>query len=248
MSGSILTWAPALWVAIAIGIVLLLIERRFFVVALIAFSFLGTSAGLYFRHHYFLLMFPACALAAGGGVAAAMRLLPGRARFAAPALYGIVLLLSVKSEWNVIAQYSPEVVTRLLHGDSPFIEAPKIADYLRDHTAPDDRIVVFGSEPEIYFLANRKSATGYIYMYPLMEHQAFAQVMQREMIAEVERAQPKYLVSVTSPFSWLARPDSDRTIIEYAQKKVDSGAYRLEMREGPVASFRRASATAATPR
>ncbi len=177
-----------------------------------------------------------------------MRLLPERARFAAPAAYGVVLLLSVASEWNIVARYTPERVTRILHGDSPFLEAPKIAEYLRDHTVPDDRIAIFGSEPEIYFLANRKSATGYVYMYPLMEPQAFARTMQREMMAEVERANPKYIVSVSSPFSWLVRPDSDRTIIEYAQKKVDSGAYRLEMREGVVASFRRAPATAATPR
>lgn len=241
---AIVGWTPALWIAIAAGIVLMLVERftrraGVVAVALILFSFLGTSAGLYFRHHYFLLMFPACALAAGGGVAAAMRLLPERARFAAPIAYGVVLLLSVASEWNIVARYSPERVTRILHGDSPFVEAPKIAEYLRDHTAPDDCIAIFGSEPEIFFLANRKSATGYIYMYPLMEPQPFARTMQREMMAEVERANPKYIVSVTSPFSWLARPDSDRTIIEYAQKKVDSGAYQLEMREGVVASFRR---------
>jgi 4-amino-4-deoxy-L-arabinose transferase-like glycosyltransferase len=249
---AIVGWTPALWIAIAAGIVLMLVERStrragVIVVALILFSFLGTSMGLYFRHHYFLLMFPACALAAGGGVAAAMRLLPERARFAAPAAFGVVLLLSVASEWNIVARYTPERVTRILHGDSPFLEAPKIAEYLRDHTASDDRIAIFGSEPEIFFLANRKSATGYIYMYPLMEPQPFARTMQREMMAEVERANPKYIVSVMSPFSWLVRPDSDRTIIEYAQKKVDSGAYQLEMREGVVASFRRAPATAATP-
>lgn len=245
--GAIVGWTPALWIAIAIGIVLLLVKKQFFVPALIVFSFAGTSAGLYFRHHYFLLLFPACALAAGGGVAMGMNLLRGRARLAVPIAFGIVLLLSIASEWNIVARYSPERVTRILHGDSPFIEAPKIADYLRDHTKPDDRIAIFGSEPEILFLANRKSATGYIYMYPLMEHQAYASTMQREMIAEVERARPAYLVSVTSPLSWLARPDSDRTVIEYAQRKVDSGEYRLEMREGTVLSFRRAPATAATP-
>ncbi len=65
-------------------------------------------------------------------------------------------------------------------------------------------------------------------MYPLMEHQAFAGTMQREMMAEVERANPKYIVSVSVPFSWLLRPDSDRTIMFYAQKKVDSGLYQID--------------------
>ena len=81
-----------------------------------------------------------------------------------------------------------------------------------------DRIAVLGSEPEIYFYSGRKSATGYIYTYPLMEKQAFAHHMQQEMIAEIEQARPKYAVVVSVPMSWLRHPDSDRTIFDWSQK------------------------------
>jgi len=224
----IIDYTPALWIAVAIGIVLLLIERKFFVVAFVVVSFLATAAGLYFRPHYFILTFPACALAAGGGVAVAMRRLPRSARFAAPIAFAIVLLLSIGSQWPVLANISSERLTKALHGDSPFNEAPVIGDYLRDHTAPSDRIAVFGSEPEIFFHAQRLSATGYIYMYPLMEHQPFAPRMQKEMMAEVDRANPKYIVWVMPEYSWLTRPDSDREVLDYAEKKIDSGAYRVD--------------------
>ena len=60
---------------------------------------------------------------------------------------------------------------------------------------PDRRL---GSEPEIYFYADRKAATGYIYTYALMEPQRFASQMQAEMIKEVESAHPRYLVFVES--------------------------------------------------
>ena len=46
-------------------------------------------------------------------------------------------------------------------------------------------MAVLGSEPEIYFLARRHSATGYIYTYGLMEAQPFARRMQDEMIREI---------------------------------------------------------------
>jgi len=120
-----------------------------------------------------------------------------------------------------------ERLTKAINGDSPFNEAPAIGDYLREHTAASDRVVIFGSEPEIFFYADRKSATGYIYMYPLMEHQPFAARMQKEMISEVERANPKYIVYVTSDYSWLAKPDSNRDVLAYADKKIDSG-YRVD--------------------
>jgi len=232
----IIDYTPALWLTVAIGVVLLAFEAitrraplapRLFVIAFIAVSFIATAAGLYFRPHYFILTFPACALAAGGAVAAAMRLIRGPARFAAPIAFAIVLLLSIRSQWPVLAEISPERLTKAINGDSPFNEAPAIGDYLREHTAASDRVVIFGSEPEIFFYADRKSATGYIYMYPLMEHQPFAARMQKEMISEVERANPKYIVYVTSDYSWLAKPDSNRDVLAYADKKIDSG-YRVD--------------------
>jgi len=43
---------------------------------------------------------------------------------------------------------------------------------LRAHTAPTERIAVIGSEPQIYFFAQRHAATGYIYMYALTSRNA----------------------------------------------------------------------------
>jgi hypothetical protein len=110
---------------------------------------------------------------------------------------------------------TPDQVSRSVYSISPFVEAPVVARYLRDHTSHADRILVFGSEPEIYFLANRRSATGYVYTYPLMEPHAHASRMQEEMMREIEAAQPLYLVGVVDPWSWLVRPESDRRILTW---------------------------------
>jgi len=79
-------------------------------------------------------------------------------------------------------------------------------------------VAVLGSEPEIYFYAQRHSATGYIYTYALMERQKYARQMQEEMIHEIERARPTYLVSVVVFNSWLWRPGSDRLIFTLADE------------------------------
>src|SRR6185295_6955090 len=77
-----------------------------------------------------------------------------------------------------------------------------------------------GSEPEIYFYAGRKSATGYIYTYALMEPQPFAKTMQAEMIREIESAHPRYLVFVWVQRSWLPREDSDQGIVSWGKDYV----------------------------
>ena len=89
-----------------------------------------------------------------------------------------------------------------MYAASPFPEAVEISRYLASHCAPDARILVMGSEPEIYFYSHRRSATGYICTYPLMEQQPYAAAMQKEMIQEIERANPAYVVFVNIHTSW----------------------------------------------
>ena len=85
----------------------------------------------------------------------------------------------------------------------PLWNAAKSRRYIREHSAPQDRIAVIGSEPEIYFYAQRHSVSGYIYMYDLVEPQPFEHAMQEEFIHDVETARPEYLVVVNMDSSWM---------------------------------------------
>ena len=110
----------------------------------------------------------------------------------------------------------------MVNGTNPFPESIKIGDYLRAESTPSDTIAVLGSEPQIYFYAQRRSATGYIYTYSLMEPQPYARQMQREMIREIETARPKFLVLVVVSKSWLPGHDSDQTIFRWADSYCDA--------------------------
>jgi serine protease inhibitor ecotin len=96
----------------------------------------------------------------------------------------------------------------------------EFGSYIRGHSEADARIAVLGSEPEIYFYAGRHSATGYIYTYGLMEEQKYASQMQREMMDEIEKAKPEYVVKVVVATSWLRKANSDLTIVLWAQKYI----------------------------
>ena len=123
--------------------------------------------------------------------------------------------------WDVWAQkelffrLSPLQASQTIYPGNPFVESLAVAEYVREHSSPADRLAVLGSEPEIYFLAQRHSATGYIYTYPLMELQPYAGRMQREMISEIESNRPACLVLVMYKTSWLIRRASDVTILRW---------------------------------
>jgi Dolichyl-phosphate-mannose-protein mannosyltransferase len=225
---------------------------RFFLVAFAAFSFAGVCPGLYFRNHYFLLLVPATSLLCGAAWYAASRSAghflcwvvrigeiknssanrwvnePGfgiAARGTFAGLFLLALAHSLIASGDVLFQLTPEEACRRVYGANPFPEAEEIARYIAGHCPPEARIAVLGSEPEIYFYSHRRAATGYIYTYPLMEPQPFASEMQRDMIREIENAAPEYLVFVSAPASWAARPESDPTLFtwmgRYCREKME---------------------------
>jgi hypothetical protein len=110
---------------------------------------------------------------------------------------------------------SPDAVCRMVYGANPFPESLRIAEFIRNNSRSDDTVAVIGSEPQIYFYSGRRSATSYIYMYPLMETNSFARDMQQEMIAQIEAANPEFLVFVNVTMSWLVRPSSDKKIFKW---------------------------------
>ena len=115
--------------------------------------------------------------------------------------------------------------TYAICGPNPFPESIAVAEYIRKHSKKEDKIAVLGSEAQIYFYSKRQSAAPYIYTYQMMETEPYAPRMQREMVEEIERSRPAYLVFVNVFASWLVRPKSERLLFrwfeEYATREFD---------------------------
>ncbi|HEX9185932.1 MAG TPA: glycosyltransferase family 39 protein [Vicinamibacteria bacterium] len=218
-----------IWILAGAGLVLAAWPRwplpgRAFLIGLPAFSFVGVSAGLYYRPHYFILLLPAAALLAGSAIRFAVHCSPegGRRWVAALGLAAAAAgcAQAIWAQRELFFERSPAQVSRAIYGANPFPESPQIGRYLAARTSPDDRIAVLGSEPQILFYSRRLSATGHVYVYGLMEPQPFARQMQEQMAREVEAARPAYFVWVMVPASWLMQVTSDPWILEWAERYV----------------------------
>ncbi len=215
-----------IWALAGFGAVAGVWEQRtraatLFSIGLLFFATLAVLPGFYFRYHYFVLILPAISLLAGiaGSILAgliAKRSIALQALVAV--MFAAVLVWPIIAQRTCLIESSPLSVSSMIYPEGPFTESLKIAKYVRAHTSPEDTIAVLGSEPQIYFYAQRHSATGYIYTYGLMEPQKFARQMQEQMIREIERSRPKYLISVVMNDSWLPWPQSDRRIFTWANQ------------------------------
>ncbi len=187
-----------------------------FATGFLFFSFLGTTPGLFFRAHYFVVLLPALAIATGLAVESLQAGLKKNFKLIPLLLFAGVMAWGIRVQAWAFFRLPPPVLFRAIYGDNPFVESITVAQYIREHSRPDARVAVIGSEPQIYFYANRHSATGYIYTYALMEPQPFASAMQRDMIGEIEAAKPEFIVQVAYKYSWLMADKSDQTIINWA--------------------------------
>jgi hypothetical protein len=223
--------SPWVWATAGVGLTTIFWNQKaranaVFLIGFSLFSFLSVCPGFFFRNHYFVTVLPAVTLLAGVAASATRRFLSNKKMPIAiqiiplMVIAGVVILpMSVFTRFFFTA--APAEACRMMYGENPFPESIEIGEYIKNHSTEDDKIAVIGSEPQIYFYADRKSATGYIYVYGLMEPQDFASRMQREMIQEIEKARPIYIVFVNVPYSWLVRRNSDMTLIRWAQRYLD---------------------------
>ena len=180
-----------------------------FLILLLVLAFLAICPGVQFRPHYFVLLLPSVALLAAVAISSATETMAAQKKsrlvMALPVLaFAAAFASTVFQQSSFYFSLSPEqALSAAYPADSKiFLAAPKIADYIKEHSSSSSRIAIVGSEPEIYFYAHRLPATGYIYMYSLTERQKYTDQMRPQMIAEVERNRPEYLVYVDAWDSW----------------------------------------------
>ena len=216
----------ALWILSLIGIPFILFRKnthqnKIILLSFYLFAFLTVVPGFYFRRHYFITLLPVTGMTLAVFFDYFNDLFINKLK--KPWLVYITLLLfivitgsGVLANKDYLFRRDPKISCKQVYGSNPFVESPEIAEFIRQNTTENDKIAVLGSEPQIYFYADRYPATGYIYMYNLMELHSYALSMQKEMIREIETNQPAYIIFVNVGMSWLPRPDSEKFILKWA--------------------------------
>jgi hypothetical protein len=182
-----------------------------FVASFFLFSLLAVCPGLYFRPHYFILLLPAAAVCTGIGVCAVRQTLvekrSGAVAACLPVIYFALMFgISVRAQYEKFLRLDPASLNQKIFGQDPFSAAVAVGNYIKEHSSEQETVALFGSEPEICFYSARHCASTYLYAYPLMEKQRFAQQMESDMMQQVQQARPRFLVYVDAVRSWEVKP------------------------------------------
>ncbi|MBT3515551.1 MAG: hypothetical protein HN474_09580 [Nitrospina sp.] len=192
----------------------------YFIILFLFISFFTMCISFYLRAHYFIYLFPAIALLTGVGFSSSYVLIKKLPLIKSNKLIiiGLILLFfsySILSQKKFLFQTNPKFASRIIYGSNPFPESLIIADYVKEHSSPEDKIAILGSEPQILFYSNRMSASKHIFTYYLMGNHSYALTMQKEFINDVELTKPPILINVVIPTSWLYQKDSKSMLFHW---------------------------------
>ena len=131
--------------------------ERVALLGLLGASIIGMAAGARFYFHYYIQLIPPLALLAAPFYAAlwSRRTRPGYWLLRPAVTYAWLAILVVGfsiSDWVGLASQRA---------------SSKTGQYLLEHSAPDDRIFVWGQAPRIYLEAQRRPACRYVVTFPL---------------------------------------------------------------------------------
>jgi hypothetical protein len=116
----------------------------------------------------------------------------------------------------------------------------RLADYIRAHTAPDERIFVFGMSAGTYFSSRRLPASKFLWAYPAVSNMIDRSDFRIETLAsELTRVRPRYIVlqqhNGDSFSGWRAQESFDAPALQAVLV-----AYTRETEIGDFVLYRRA--------
>jgi hypothetical protein len=188
----------AAWILAVAGLLwLALRQERFpawFLAGFALASAIGVSASGRYFPHYFQQLLPAVA-----ALAAATALVPlgaggwqRRLRAALPVVALAPLVASHVATWRL----DTDAAVQRIYPGNPFEAMPAIAREIAAESRPDERVFVFGAEPELLFYAQRASASRYIYLYPFYGSYPDVEARRRELVDALESAPPALIAEL----------------------------------------------------
>lgn len=226
----ILSTQGIVWLGAMIGAMFILTKRAgrgraVYLLGWLGAGAVGASASGYFFGHYFQPILAPVALMFALG----LEDLPGRFQLksALGQIVTIIILLAqpLSGYLPFVFKHSPREASALIYPKNLFADMPAISRHIAGLTGPDDTVFVFGSEAELYFYSGRKSASRYIFLFPLYGDYPSALKRQRDVMQEIGRNRPRVIAHI--PNSLLFGPGHEQYLKDSLMAYIEDG-YQID--------------------
>lgn len=102
----------------------------------------------------------------------------------------------------------------------PFNVTRDVGRYLSARTLPGEEILVLGSEPEIYYFANRPTASRMHYTYPMAGPYSYAEELRQDFFADWRQDRPRYVAWIPMMQSISEWPHLSAAFVDRVKKEL----------------------------
>jgi len=168
--------------------------------------------------HYYLTLMPFLALFGGALFNSCLEIfsLTTKQKTTATIIILSIVFFIMLAPFKEQFSLSPQKLSEWVYGTvNPFSESQEVANHLAKITSPKDFVFVAGSEPQIYYYAQRKSSTRFIITYPLNLPTPYQEQFQKELVNDLQKNPPQAIVVSQRAHSGLWNEGSPQIFIEY---------------------------------
>lgn len=191
-------------------------EQGYVILVFWLISFASVCPGFYFRPHYFQYICPATAVLIAYGLSVLK--IEGQIKnwkIDLSTSLKLAFLTTFIVQHGYFTYYSPAHVSLEAYHYERFAEVKEFSEQLEKISKPTDKIGGINNDPQILFYTKRQLATGFLYVYPLLEKQKYAAEMTEKFISETEANKPEWL------FSFSIEPGNDENNVETQKRLLD---------------------------
>ncbi len=186
-------------------------SEKILLISWAALTVLTVAIGRRFYGHYWLFTLPALSILGSlffQELSDWLRQKMGS--FAATAAVVMGFLWSIHALFIVpIVYFDPPVadISRAYSPGNPYYEHQVFSNYLEKIIQPNDRLAVFGSDPQYFIYLNKKSPIRHMY-FPFIVNAKFekARTWQNETVETFKKTQPEYVIFNNYPIAWMYQP------------------------------------------
>jgi len=233
----IMSYLP-FWIIAASGIFLLFftkenLHKKIWMPVWAVMALLSVTPGLRFFGHYWLMLMPVLAILVGSAFYSLQSLLEGRGKILAtliPALiFGGIFIQNIISYSGYYFNPNYENILRDTYGMNPFPEAKVIGDKLKPMAKEGDKILLIGSEPELYIYTgmdapNRHAYFTYLVMNPAKTR---SNEWQKEFIDNLNQEKPRFVVVFQNKISLGVDPNAKRSVFNFIGNYLNNGYRKI---------------------
>ena len=219
-----LFWIFSFLAMISVFFIRIPLWKKITVVGLNMAGFLSVLPGFHFEKHYYLLWIVPISISAAIFIFSVQNYIIRFKNNVAYVLIPLLLIIipvciNLKELSGYYFKPNYTMVLRSVYGINPFPESKVIADKLNSVMTKDDKLAVFGTEIQMYVYTNKKSpsrfaGSGALLEFPVKQSEDW----QKEFIADVEKAAPRFLVFFQHPISWNGNPKTKNLIFPWFDK------------------------------